>query len=160
MTFYNHSTDVVFAACMKAVANAGYGMRQSNPPSFLEVQTPNRIKAWDGVLSVIITPDGNGADVTINASTTAMDFGKIGMFAKLEAEGAASMSTQKLASHINHAMQNVKPQTKTVAVSTNTNQPVQPVISVLDELAKLKGLLDSGALTQDEFDSMKKKLLG
>lgn len=32
--------------------------------------------------------------------------------------------------------------------------------SVADEIIKLKGLLDSGVLTQDEFDSMKKKLLG
>lgn len=32
--------------------------------------------------------------------------------------------------------------------------------SVADEIIKLKGLLDAGALTQDEFDAMKKKLLG
>ena len=29
----------------------------------------------------------------------------------------------------------------------------------MDELTKLKGLLDSGALTQDEFDAQKQKIL-
>ena len=29
-----------------------------------------------------------------------------------------------------------------------------------DELAKYKGLLDSGVITQEEFDAMKKKILG
>jgi membrane protease subunit (stomatin/prohibitin family) len=32
--------------------------------------------------------------------------------------------------------------------------------SVADEIIKLKGLLDAGVLAQDEFDAMKKKLLG
>ncbi|MDO8180215.1 MAG: hypothetical protein Q7T62_18360 [Undibacterium sp.] len=32
--------------------------------------------------------------------------------------------------------------------------------SVADELLKFKGLLDAGLLTQDEFDSIKKRLLG
>jgi hypothetical protein len=35
-----------------------------------------------------------------------------------------------------------------------------PVVSVADELLKLKKLLDAGALTQDEFNAQKKKLLG
>jgi predicted Zn-dependent peptidase len=35
----------------------------------------------------------------------------------------------------------------------------QPVASVADELKKLKELLDSGVLTQAEFDAQKKKLL-
>ncbi|MBR6458968.1 MAG: SHOCT domain-containing protein [Actinomycetaceae bacterium] len=36
----------------------------------------------------------------------------------------------------------------------------QPKISVADELLKLKQLLDAGALTQQEFDQQKAKLLG
>jgi len=36
----------------------------------------------------------------------------------------------------------------------------QATIDNLDVLAKLKSLLDSGAITQDEFDTQKRKLLG
>lgn len=32
-------------------------------------------------------------------------------------------------------------------------------ISVADELVKLKGLLDSGVLSQEEFDAQKKQLM-
>lgn len=42
--------------------------------------------------------------------------------------------------------------TNTVAVSNNPS-------SVADELKKLKALLDDGVITQDEFDTQKKKLL-
>jgi len=35
----------------------------------------------------------------------------------------------------------------------------KPQLSVADELTKLKGLLDGGAITQDEYDAQKKKLL-
>lgn len=41
------------------------------------------------------------------------------------------------------------------AASTNATSA-----SVADEIMKLKGLLDAGALTPEEFDAMKKKLLG
>jgi hypothetical protein len=36
----------------------------------------------------------------------------------------------------------------------------KPSESALDKLAKLKSLLDAGAITQDEFESQKSKLLG
>lgn len=42
----------------------------------------------------------------------------------------------------------------------STTQPVPAPTSTADELLKLKSLLDSGALTQDEFDAEKRKLLG
>jgi hypothetical protein len=35
-----------------------------------------------------------------------------------------------------------------------------PIQSVGDEIAKLRGLLDSGALTQQEFEAAKQRVLG
>ena len=35
-----------------------------------------------------------------------------------------------------------------------------PQVDVVAQLTQLKGLLDAGALTQDEFDAQKRKLLG
>lgn len=45
--------------------------------------------------------------------------------------------------------------------SIKVKQPTtsQPVTSVADELLKLKQLLEAGAITQDEFNAQKKKLL-
>ena len=40
---------------------------------------------------------------------------------------------------------------------TNTTQT--PAVSAADELIKLKKLLDAGAITQEEYDAAKKKLL-
>jgi hypothetical protein len=44
--------------------------------------------------------------------------------------------------------------------AASTNAATVQVASVADELLKLKKLLDAGALTQDEFNAQKKKLLG
>lgn len=39
------------------------------------------------------------------------------------------------------------------------NEQTKPITSVADELIKLKQLMDSGAITQEEYDKQKKKLL-
>lgn len=38
--------------------------------------------------------------------------------------------------------------------------PAAPQVDVVEEITKLKGLLDAGALTQEEFDAQKRKVLG
>jgi hypothetical protein len=40
------------------------------------------------------------------------------------------------------------------------DQTAAPATDVVGELTKLKGLLDAGALTQDEFAAAKRRLLG
>lgn len=45
-------------------------------------------------------------------------------------------------------------------VTENNMQPEKTNISVADELLKFKNLLDIGAITQEEFDTKKKELLG
>ena len=44
--------------------------------------------------------------------------------------------------------------------STDNNQQSADSVSVADELMKFKTLLDSGAITQSEYDLQKKKILG
>jgi len=41
----------------------------------------------------------------------------------------------------------------------NISQKANSTISASDEIMKLKNLLDSGILTQEEFDNKKKQLL-
>ena len=47
----------------------------------------------------------------------------------------------------------------TVEQSTPSNPQSSPAADPLDEIKKLKGLLDIGAITQEEFDAKKKQLL-
>jgi hypothetical protein len=44
--------------------------------------------------------------------------------------------------------------------NTDNNQQSADSVSVADELMKFKTLLDSGAITQSEYDLQKKKILG
>lgn len=43
---------------------------------------------------------------------------------------------------------------------SSSTQAAQPVIGIADELKKYKDLLDSGVITQEEFEAKKKELLG
>lgn len=76
----------------------------------------------------------------------------------------------QLATVLEAGIENAKrKQTETVAieptkVKENNEQPVSatqssPAADPLDEIKKLKGLLDIGAITQEEFDIKKKQLL-
>lgn len=55
----------------------------------------------------------------------------------------------------NEAIKNLSNGRNASAHGNTGNAPV----SVADELVKLKGLLDAGVLTQEEFDAQKAKLL-
>lgn len=46
------------------------------------------------------------------------------------------------------------------AMKAQNNAPQQATVSAADELKKFKELLDMGAITQEEFDTKKKELLG
>ena len=54
----------------------------------------------------------------------------------------------------------------TVKVSTGTNEATGKVVSStpaesqIERLTKLKGLLDSGVISQEEFETKKKQILG
>lgn len=77
------------------------------------------------------------------------------------AGGVFGGMTQQIFSPLNQ--QPVQPQHSEPIYQGTTAKPTDEKsgssVSVADEIVKLKGLLDSGVLTQDEFDVMKKKLL-
>lgn len=62
---------------------------------------------------------------------------------------------------IGEQMREVKTQVaaQQVILQSSILEPTKQQISVADELMKLKSLLDSAIITQDEFDSQKKKIL-
>ena len=44
--------------------------------------------------------------------------------------------------------------------TTNEPKPTAPQSNSMDDIIKLKTMLDSGVITQEEFDAKKKQLLG
>lgn len=50
-------------------------------------------------------------------------------------------------------------QPETVSAQPDNKATTSPAISVADELAKLKKLMDEGVITKEEFEAQKKKLL-
>lgn len=162
MTFVNLNEQMAHLACTKAAAQGGYGVRQSNPPSFMELQTRNHYKAWDGTLTILITPSGSGSEITINYSIAKTDF-KIGFMAVAEATGAASMAASWLKSLVSSVAAELEHEAKTRQPSTSspTTQPHvgSSSTSIVEEIMKFKKLLDAGAITQEEFDLIKSRLL-
>lgn len=65
---------------------------------------------------------------------------------------------------IGNALSGLINERQSSTVSASNVAPVAPVAapagSAIDDLAKLKTLLDSGVITQEEFDAKKKQLLG
>lgn len=52
------------------------------------------------------------------------------------------------------------PDGETIPTAAISDAPAAPAASALDEVKKLKELLDMGVITQEEFDAKKKQLLG
>jgi membrane protease subunit (stomatin/prohibitin family) len=52
-----------------------------------------------------------------------------------------------------------EPEAEEQTAAADPASPAPSADESMDELTKLKGLLDSGVLTQDEFDAQKQKIL-
>ncbi len=64
--------------------------------------------------------------------------------------GKNRKNIEKIINAVSNILANKEPEVETVA---------QPSYSIVDEMFKLKQLLDSGLLTQEEFEGLKKRLL-
>ena len=60
---------------------------------------------------------------------------------------------------VNEFVNHVKSNIGINSIKDDTPRNATGVVSVVDEILKLKGLLDMSVLTQDEFDKKKKQLL-
>ena len=86
---------------------------------------------------------------------------KVGFLAVAEATGAAQMAVNKLQGHIEAKITEIRTQKIVKAGTTKpSSKKASPTGDILDQLQKLKDLLDSEAITEAEFKSLKKKLMG
>ncbi|MBE6691884.1 MAG: SHOCT domain-containing protein [Ruminococcaceae bacterium] len=108
------------------------------------------------------TAFGKRVDLPLDSiSAVAVDWLK--SIAVTTASGAIKFSMIKNRDEIHKTISNllIERQNKGATVRQNP-EPVAPVSSTFsaDELKKYKDLLDSGAITQEEFDAKKKQILG
>jgi len=94
---------------------------------------------------------------SVEIDTPLIGFSTITFFA-----GGTQMSahgfTKKEAQEIKEGIEKEKLLLKQ-STNASQSQPNSAKLSVADEIIKLKGLLDCGALTQQEFDTQKAKIL-
>ena len=99
-------------------------------------------EAWDQMhctVKVELIPNANLTQIIITASSYGM-----GPFVKKNNEKKLGTVKAALLSELNELK----------------NKPLTQTVSNADELLKLKQLVDSGVITQSEFENEKKKLLG
>ena len=103
-----------------------------------------------------ITVDNHVFGATIKIKSSGSDPIIISGFWKKEARGIKTFCSNNIAESANKgtADEIAKAVANAVGGAAEGNK-----LSVADELMKLKELLDSGVLTQDEFDQQKKKLI-
>jgi hypothetical protein len=147
---YEASPSLVFQACLRAAAECRFGVVNANADvMFLQVQTRERSRHWDGVLSVTVIPEGAGAIVTISDPVTRVPV----TLGELAASGGAGLTRGKLEAAIRRLLPSIV-QARHSTIETDTPH------SLADEVTKLKQLLDAGVLTEAEFAAAKRRALG
>lgn len=112
-----------------------------------------RVQATE-ILHDLANNPGAGGVAAVGAGL-GMGMAAGGVFGGLAQQMFAPMQAQQ-------SQQPAPPQQPSGRFSQKSAHPdgSKSAVSVADEITKLKGLLDSGALTQEEFDAMKMRLLG
>lgn len=154
------SVSRLFNAILLAGANLRYSIDFIDKASLsVTFQTHKNEKYWDGRLSAFVLNQTGGAKVTVSGSadrgvtTSGRGSGNIIKAAnQMASQGGAFQQESKLRFEIARQVKNAEDDPATTTPNSSLDIPAQ--------IAQLKVLLDSGALTQEEFDKAKAKILG
>lgn len=105
---------------------------------------------------VFTTPEGAGRLIQTSNLNQAVDINRIMFCSGMFSYATANEYVKSLYTDVKKVFDEFKARESDVASNRETVQPV----SAADELKKFKDLLDSAIITQEEFDSKKKQLLG
>jgi hypothetical protein len=150
----------LFNAIMLAGAKLSYSIDFIDKGSFsVTFQTHKNEKFWDGRLSAFVLDQSGGAKVSVSGSadrgvtTSGRGSGNLVTAAtQLASQGGASQQQAKLRFEIARQVKNAEDDPEV------TSPIFSPDLST--QISKLKDLMDSGALTQEEFEKAKAKILG
>ena len=106
---------------------------------------------------VFLTHENSGNFVSANNLNNIVDMNKIPFCSGMFSYATANEYTKALYMDIKVAIDNYKENESNAATSSAV---VQAALSPAEELKKFKELLDLGIISQEEFDTKKKQLLG
>jgi hypothetical protein len=153
----------LFNATMMAAANRKYSIESSDKAGLtVTFQTHKSETYWDGKLSCFILEVGGMARVTVSGSenrgSTESGFGPGSTFSDnmkgLASKGAFVGELKKFKREIFQEVATYP--ISDITEATMINSPTD----LANQLVQLKTLFDSGALTADQFEKAKAKLLG
>ena len=164
--YFDISGSDLYDATLQAAGVLKYSIVSSDKAGYIVTfQTPKVETFWDGKLSCFVLQVGPNARVTVSGSpnkgSTTRAFspgaGKgrvIDMFSEDASTGSFITELKKFKNEIWRQVENYpKSDASAVHSSTTTN-------SLPDQLIQLKQLFESGALTEEEFEKAKARLLG
>ncbi len=150
------STVRAFEACRRATAELGYSITDVSKESLtISFNTGRSMKTWGGQdLTASLFDEGDSTLIVVGGSLgkggSALTGGGSQVFAWGEKKTLSVQFLDKVEALLFYSIAE-----SSSATSSNDSQPS----SSADELLKLKELLDAGAISQEEFDNEKNKLL-
>ena len=143
----------VFMACKRAVAELGYAVVHTDSEAMiLSFNTGRSMKSWAGQDLSASVIAGGGTTRGVVGGSLAKGGNPFGS-GQVAAWGEKSALSRKFLLTVGRVLPTV-PEPSTSGGTTSVAAP-----SVVDELVKLKGLLDRGVLSNAEFESLKHRLL-
>ncbi len=150
---YKAGFDRTFEACRQAAAELGYSITAvSKESGTISFNTGRSMKTWGGQdLTANLFSSGSSTRVVVGGCLAKGGSALTGGGAQLGAWGEKKKLSMTL-------LEKIKTVLPGIPEGTTAAKPAAAT-SAADELLKLKSLLDAGALSQEEFDDAKRKLL-
>ena len=144
-----------FEACRRATAELGYSITDVSKESLtISFNTGRSMKTWGGQdLTASLFDEGDSTLIVVGGSLGKGGSALTGGGSQLFAWGEKKTLSLKFLDTVEALLPSIAESSS--ATSSNDSQPS----SAADELLKLKELLDAGAISQEEFDNEKNKLL-
>ncbi len=143
MANYSISIESGFSICLLAAKSSYATVINLMPPFLIQIKADKTYKSWNGILTLNLSNHEDGCSISVGYDVDGGD-----MFSRALAQGAAGTAcvrfTKQLELEISKGIELGK---------------ASSIDSDVSELMKLKSLLTTGEITQDEYDLLKKKHL-
>ncbi|WP_159599157.1 SHOCT domain-containing protein [Agromyces humi] len=160
--------DAAFRAVIKAAAKCRFAVQQADVGAgFISMRAPSDYQRWDGNISATVEETENGALVTLAGAVQGWSI--IG--SKTASRGDLGLAQGKLDREIRRAAADTPPARKSppapgkaaaapqAAAAARPTTGLPPGVNVADQVDKLFALFEKGAISKDEYEAAKRRVL-